>query len=95
MKCDFYATCVPLDNGEHICDCPRICPANYSPVCASNNVTYDNECQMKVASCEIQEMLFVQSPGQCSGMYCVYYFVGKSVEMVKVRRVKQMIVAYI
>ena len=65
VTCDFYATCVALDNGDHICDCPRFCTREYAPVCASDGKTYGNTCEMQVASCSMQEMLFVEKNGEC------------------------------
>ena len=32
-------------------DCPKRCPLDFSPVCASNGQTYDNECQFKFEKC--------------------------------------------
>ena len=32
-------------------DCPRRCPFDFSPVCASNGQTYDNECKFKFEKC--------------------------------------------
>ncbi|XP_028399649.1 neurogenic locus notch homolog protein 2-like isoform X2 [Dendronephthya gigantea] len=65
VKCDFHASCVPMENGEHICECPQFCTKEYSPVCATDGHTYDNECYMDMESCLNKELLFVESRGEC------------------------------
>lgn len=65
-KCDFYSKCVTTKNNTAVCDCPTICPADWSPVCASDNETYPNLCMMKVRSCENQVELIKVRDGECS-----------------------------
>lgn len=65
VKCDFHASCVPLENGEYTCVCPQFCTKEYSPVCATDGRTYDNECNMERESCLNEKTLFVESPGEC------------------------------
>ncbi|XP_066948313.1 four-domain proteases inhibitor-like isoform X2 [Macrobrachium rosenbergii] len=49
--------------------CPRICPANYAPVCGSNGQTYSNNCALNVAACEDPSITKV-SDGECRKPDC-------------------------
>merc|ERR1739847_252607 len=47
-------------------DCASaMCPRHYNPVCASNGVTFGNECTFRVARCDEPELLAV-SLGPCA-----------------------------
>lgn len=46
VKCKFGAKC---ENG--LCVCPMTCPSTYDPVCASDEQTYKNECEMRMVAC--------------------------------------------
>ncbi|XP_050719892.1 agrin-like isoform X2 [Eriocheir sinensis] len=61
VNCKFGARC---EAGR--CICPTDCPATREPVCASNGVTYANECEMQKASCEVEGGLRVTFVGECS-----------------------------
>lgn len=63
--CGFYAVCVAGKDGSTSCECPLICPANYAPVCGSDNKTYSNECSMKTAACVNKTMITVAFQGEC------------------------------
>ena len=53
----------------HIPDCPQICTAEYDPVCASNGITYSNECNFKAEKCQSgQEDLEILHDGQCENV---------------------------
>ena len=53
----------------HIPDCPQICTAEYDPVCASNGITYSNECNFKAEKCQSgQEDLQIIHDGQCENV---------------------------
>nr|KAI8725994.1 turripeptide Ici9.2-like isoform X2 [Biomphalaria glabrata] len=45
--------------------CPSICPLIYYPVCASNDRTFDNECQMQAYSCRQHLSLTKKHDGPC------------------------------
>ena len=65
FKCDFYANCVVNKEGKPVCDCPKICTFDYSPVCGSNNQTYSNLCSMKVDSCAKEILIEKERDGEC------------------------------
>lgn len=62
-----YGRCAVANEqlGQVSCRCPDICPANYSPVCGSNNVTYSNECQLIMEGCRQKRPLFVTRETSC------------------------------
>ncbi|KHJ48489.1 Kazal-type serine protease inhibitor domain protein, partial [Trichuris suis] len=73
-RCPNGGKCV-LRNGKAVCVCP-LCNYVYDPVCASNRLTYENECEMRRHACLSQEKLFVLYKGICGGcenMICDYY----------------------
>ena len=45
--------------------CSKGCPFIYEPRCASNGQTYDNECLMKIAECELGKSLETIKMGNC------------------------------
>lgn len=45
-------------------DCPSLCPNVFQPVCGSNGQTYSNECQLKIAVCQGEQVTQV-SEGEC------------------------------
>lgn len=70
VKCRFGARC---EAGE--CVCPTNC--SYSEpselVCASNMITYPNECEMQKASCDLPEPLSIIFFGDCREKFSVPY----------------------
>lgn len=60
IKCHHGSQC---ENG--ICVCLQQCPELEEPVCASNGITYINECAMQRARCELAMDLQVIHPGEC------------------------------
>ena len=67
-ECDFGGKCILHPNGTTECVCRDDCPPVYSPVCASDENTYPNNCSMIAESCRIEmEINFVRD-GVCEGM---------------------------
>lgn len=68
VKCRFGARC---EAGE--CVCPTNC--SYSEpselVCASNMITYPNECEMQKASCDLPDPLSIIFFGDCREKFSV------------------------
>ncbi|XP_070562238.1 agrin-like [Ptychodera flava] len=64
VKCDYGAVC---DRGK--CICPSVCPAIYSPLCGSDGKTYENECELKRASCRQRKVIQVLDDGECEDIY--------------------------
>lgn len=60
IKCHHGSQC---KNGT--CVCLQQCPELEKPVCASNDITYINECAMQRARCELAMNLKVVHPGEC------------------------------
>ena len=52
--------------GVIFADCPQFCPEIYSPVCGTNGKTYDNLCELKIASCR-NPSIALRYNGACSG----------------------------
>ena len=53
---------------EEKCECIQECPEAVKQVCASDNVTYDNECLLKKTACEKEEELTLVKNGTCTGI---------------------------
>merc|ERR1711897_49831 len=62
----------PLADGE--CDNAGFCARNYSPVCASNGVTFGNECTFRAAKCEKPELEVVKFGECCAMKFCTREF---------------------
>lgn len=60
IKCHHGSQC---KNGT--CVCLQQCPELEKPVCASNDITYINECAMQHAGCELAMNLEVIHPDEC------------------------------
>ncbi|KAL8568100.1 hypothetical protein ACOMHN_000324 [Nucella lapillus] len=74
VKCEFYAVC-ESDGDQPRCVCPTesSCRMADLKVCGSDGQTYDNECQMKIASCRRKQIITVTSAGDCEkcrGVVC-------------------------
>ncbi|XP_071945465.1 agrin-like isoform X3 [Antedon mediterranea] len=60
VTCEFGAEC---DRG--MCQCQTVCPLNFQPICGEDGKTYDNECSMKLASCETKKNILKDFDGRC------------------------------
>ncbi|KAH9416857.1 hypothetical protein DERP_011972 [Dermatophagoides pteronyssinus] len=62
IHCEFGARC---ENG--VCVCPKKCPTYIDPVCGSNNITYENQCQLMISACSSLKKINIQYKGPCEG----------------------------
>ncbi|XP_050313632.1 agrin-like isoform X2 [Anthonomus grandis grandis] len=63
--CAWGAQCVNAPDGKALCQCPTSCKAKIEPVCGTDNVTYDNQCSLRVASCKARLDVRVKHSGEC------------------------------
>ena len=52
-----------------------ICPQVEDKVCGTDGVTYQNECELRVASCRKSQFVMIASQGPC-GKISTYYIPG-------------------
>lgn len=58
----------PLGSDE--CDNAGMCPRNYQPICASNGVTFGNECTFRAAKCQMPELEVINYGACCVEKLC-------------------------
>lgn len=63
--CGVGRECVEGLTKEPVCDCIERCYEPPSPICASDDVTYDNECEMHRAACSAGTVLRKIADGSC------------------------------
>ncbi|RMX61255.1 hypothetical protein pdam_00007370, partial [Pocillopora damicornis] len=61
-----FSRCVNNNRSEEECECIQECPKVMKEVCGSDNVTYDNECQLKKAACEKYTEIEIVDKGPCT-----------------------------
>ncbi|XP_046909016.2 seminal fluid protein 33A3 [Dermatophagoides farinae] len=73
--CPNNANCIndPYGTDGARCECLTQCNHNikYQPICASDDETYNNECEMRLRSCRSNKNLFIKAMNSC------YYFYQK------------------
>jgi len=62
--CKFSGDCFE-ENRRPNCRCPTSCKEHYNPVCGSDGLTYNTECQMRVESCRKKKRIYVRYEGLC------------------------------
>ena len=65
FSCEFGAICEMSVKGPK-CVCPEECVKFDSPICGSDDNVYPNECELNVQACRKQEVITVESQGDCS-----------------------------
>ncbi|CAL1276407.1 unnamed protein product [Larinioides sclopetarius] len=63
--CKFNGDCFE-ESRRAVCRCPTNCKEHYNPVCGSDGLNYNTECQMRVDSCRKKKNIYVQHEGLCS-----------------------------
>ncbi|XP_078614894.1 agrin-like isoform X21 [Branchiostoma floridae x Branchiostoma japonicum] len=66
VKCGFGATCTVID-GNPMCECDTVCPAEFRPVCGSDGVSYNNMCYLQAEACEKQQEIRKVDDRLCNG----------------------------
>lgn len=63
--CPFYGVCSLDRQGSTKCDCPVKYSCTKGKVCASDGLTYQDECKMKLESCKKMKELVIINKGEC------------------------------
>ncbi|KAH7642712.1 agrin-like isoform x4 [Dermatophagoides farinae] len=64
-ECQYYSKCQLNEKNIPECICPQVCIRVDQPVCGDNGVTYENECELRVASCRIRKQIKIQFNSSC------------------------------
>ncbi len=75
-KCNYFSTCqVAPGSYDAKCVCPKTCPKEKKFVCGDNGQTYENECNLRVASCKAQQPINIAAQGECGNPYFEFSFI--------------------
>ncbi|KAH9416856.1 hypothetical protein DERP_011971 [Dermatophagoides pteronyssinus] len=71
-ECNYYSKCQLNEQNNNIpeCICPQVCIRVDQPVCGDNGITYENECELRIASCRLRKQINIQFNSSC-GATCV------------------------
>ncbi|XP_034338203.1 agrin isoform X16 [Magallana gigas] len=67
--CEYYGVC-DRSRPNHQCVCPTDCRRTNIRICGSDSVTYRDECEMKIKSCQERRTISVTSVGECVNCGC-------------------------
>ncbi|VDO45735.1 unnamed protein product [Onchocerca flexuosa] len=73
--CAGYDGCRPSEicidrDGEPVCEC-EACDSQLNEVCASDGITYANECKMRLESCLTGKFIYQKYSGVCGQIWLV------------------------
>ncbi|XP_075676321.1 agrin-like isoform X2 [Dermatophagoides pteronyssinus] len=66
-ECNYYSKCQLNEQNNNIpeCICPQVCKRVDQPVCGDNGITYENECELRIASCRLRKQINIQFNSSC------------------------------